>query len=286
MADFPVDSLPTGRPRPALFRALGANDPPPAITVGGLTYCRVEIFKHDSWAATALYSNGNAKIVCKFNRQQSLLGLPARWLGRWLARREADFYETLADLPGVPQGCGRIAAEGVELPYAVAHAFVEGRPLKRSDRLPDRFFQDLRSQLEVIHSRGIAYMDLHKRENIILGGDGQGYLIDFQVSIRISKATWFAPARWFLRACQTADLYHLHKHELRLGLERPAERQKQLDAARPAFLRAHRLIARPLRELRRRLLVALGVRRGVGRVQTEHFTENGLAVEPSQRRAA
>ena len=44
----------------------------------------------------------------------------------------------------------------------------------------------------------------------------------------------------------------------------------------PWWIRAHRLVARPFRELRRRLLVRVGVRTGKGRVETEVFAEHAL----------
>ena len=49
-----------GKPRPALFRALGNHEPPPSVEVDAQTYQLVEVFKHDSWAATAIYQ-GSAK---------------------------------------------------------------------------------------------------------------------------------------------------------------------------------------------------------------------------------
>ena len=44
----------------------------------------------------------------------------------------------------------------------------------------------------------------------------------------------------------------------------------------PWWIRAHRLFARPVRELRRRMLVRVGVRAGKGRVETEVFAEHAL----------
>jgi hypothetical protein len=49
-------------------------------------------------------------------------------------------------------------------------------------------------------------------------------------------------------------------------------------------VRAHRLVARPFRELRRRLLVKLGVRSGKGRVETELFAEHALR-QPSAEKS-
>jgi hypothetical protein len=43
------------QPRPRVFRALGKADPPEQVEIDGHPYRRVDILKHDSWAATALY---------------------------------------------------------------------------------------------------------------------------------------------------------------------------------------------------------------------------------------
>ena len=45
------------RKRPALFRAMGSADPPRSVCVGGREYRIQAVLKHDSWAATAIYSD-------------------------------------------------------------------------------------------------------------------------------------------------------------------------------------------------------------------------------------
>ena len=108
------------RTRPKVLRALGAEDPPSRIQIEGTCYQRVEVFKHDSWAATAMYESispagHTSRLVCKFNRTQSIYGIPMTWLGRALATREAQAYQRLADLPGVPGVAGEIHAENRRL---------------------------------------------------------------------------------------------------------------------------------------------------------------------------
>src|SRR5262245_6098690 len=107
------------RPRPPVFRALGANDPPSEVVVDGQHYTRTEIFKHDSWAATALYAGADNRIVCKYNRIQAVLGMPMMWLGKRLAERERRALERLADLPQIPAPCGPVYAAGRLLRNAV-----------------------------------------------------------------------------------------------------------------------------------------------------------------------
>ncbi len=264
----------TGKPRPAIFRALGNAEPPAEIEVAGVLFKLQTIFKHDSWAATALYAAGKRQIVCKFNRQQSIFGLPMAWLGRLLARREAWFFRTLADLPAIPATFGPVRAAGRILPHAVAHEYIAGHALRPYESIPKAFLNQLDEIVAELHRRGIAYMDLHKRENVIRGDDGLPYLLDFQVSLYISPRTWFLPLRWLLAALQNGDRYSLMKHRVHYF---PLETDHEAtNAARPWWIRLHRLIAVPFRTFRRALLVRLGIRKGIGAAQSEHFVEDGL----------
>src|SRR5438128_316243 len=169
------------RPRPPVLRALGRRDPPEQVLLGGQTFTRVDIYKHDSWAATGRYRGPSGDVVCKFNRVQSIFGLPMAWLGRWLARRERAMLQRLTGVRGIPAECGVVSCSGRLLPNAVAHEYVPGRPLGCDDLPNDEFFPELLALLEEVHRRGIAYVDLHKRENVVLGDDGRPYLVDFQV---------------------------------------------------------------------------------------------------------
>lgn len=271
------------RARPAWLRALGRDDPPAEVTIDGDVYRRTEIFKHDSWAATALYAAATpeatvAKIICKFNRRQSLLGLPAAWLGRRLARREAHFLRRLADLPFVPRLLGPVCVEGRPAENAVARVFVEGHPLGEHERVGDDFFPQLAAALRAVHARHAAYVDLHKRENVLVGGDGRPYLFDFQVSFDAEGVSGIASriARGLLRRLQRMDEFNFVKLHRHCRPDQCPLSYDELTAFRPRFVGLHRLVARPFRTLRRRLLVALGVRTGRGKVETERFVEAGL----------
>jgi hypothetical protein len=265
-----------GRPRPALFRALGHSDPPLRIAIGDVEFRHVRTFKHDSWAATALYEDlHGGLIVCKFNRRQSILGVPMQWLGCWLARREGRLLDLLAGEPNVPDPRGPITVDGRPAWNAAAHAFVPGRPLRAGDRPDAEFVERLSRLLSGLHARGIAYVDLHKRENILVGEDGQPYLIDFQISVRLPRV-W--PLSSMLHLLQQSDRYHLAKHVYR---QRPDLCPPELAAwveRRPWWIRLHRQAAVPFRRLRRRLLVLLGIRTGSGMAHTEESPEIGACL--------
>jgi hypothetical protein len=268
----------TIRLRPPLFRALGKNDPPASVVVAGRLCHRVDIYKHDSWAATARYQGEALDVVCKFNRVQPILGVPMRWLGRHLARREAQALQRLSGIPGIPVPCGPISVNGQILENAVAHHFIPGRPLRHRQRVAENFFPRLLETLRAVHARNIAYVDLHKRENVLVGSDGAPHLIDFQVcfglwSPRIANNRLFSGV---LGALQRMDEYNLAKHVRRCRPDQLNSLSVQLDARRPWWLELHRLVAVPLRSLRRKLLAAIKVRGQEGRAWTELFAEDAL----------
>ncbi len=274
------------RPRPALFRALGSAEPPQTIVVDGKTCRLIDIFKHDSWAATARYQGAGLDIVCKFNRAQSILGFPMAWLGRRLAAREALAMRHLAGIPGLPIDCGPIFADGKLLKNAVGHDFICGRPLGSADKPNEQFFPRLIQLLSAVHNRDLAYVDLHKRENVLIGDDGRPHLIDFQVCFGLwtPRSAKNAILRIFLAQLQRADCYHLAKH---IRKQRPDQLESLasiIDIRRPWWIQAHRTVAAPLRTMRRWLLSKAKIRDQGGQASSEVFAEDALRV--LERKAA
>jgi predicted Ser/Thr protein kinase len=274
----PSDVTKATRPRPAILRALGNSDPPAHVEVDGLRYDRVDIYKHDSWAATALYAAGTRQIICKFNRRQSFGLLPGAWVGRRLARREAHFLHRLVGIHGFPQLLGPVLVDGVKAENAVARAFISGHPLESRERTSDDFFDELGNLLAELHSRGIAYVDLHKRENVLVGDDGRPYLIDFQVSFDQATAPRLLSglARRLFRSLRQMDEYHRRKLLLRCRPDQAEAGAVNLAASRPRLVRWHRVFAEPLRRVRRKLLTLIRVRRDKGRAESEVFAEAAL----------
>ena len=236
------------------LRALGRRELPEKILLQGQTYRRAATFKHDFFAATGLYEGAAGKLVLKVGRQAELFGLPLAWLGRWLARREAEIYQRLQDLEAIPAYRGRWHKAGL------LHAYVPGHPLRRHEWVNERFFDQLQAQIEEIHRRGMAYVDLNKRENIIVGDDGRPYLIDFQISFywRHANRPIPTPVRWLLRRLQQGDLYHLAKHikKHRPDLLRPEHEQMWERGIQS--VRFYRRLSVPFTRLRRQTLKRLG----------------------------
>lgn len=260
------------RKRPAWLRALGGDDPPEDVIVLGVTYRRADILKHDSWAATAVYCNENReRIVCKFNRTQPAFGIPLRWVGRALAARESRFLRKLADVELIPNDLGSVTSGGRVLPHAVARSYIEGEALRVKKQMELRLFDELRALIRAIHARDIAYVDLHKLENVVVDTDGRPHLVDFQTCFGLSD-TWpgnGALARFCLTKLQEMDDYHVNKHmagNLRESLT-PEQIRQYLKL--PLIVRAHRVFAVPLRTARRKLLVFLRVRGADGAASSE-----------------
>ena len=270
-------SSPTTRSRPALFRALGDSGPPERVTVGGSEYTLHNLYKHDSWAATGLYRNKTQSIICKFNRQQPIFGFSTAWLGRLLADNERMALESLADVPGVPRSLGDVFVNGKRWPNAIAREFIAGHPLGAKERVSPRFFTQLRETLAAMHARNIAYVDLHKRENIIVGEgkgqDGRPYFVDFQICLDASRTRtkWIPGINALFDCLRQSDNYHVAKHIDRYGGGNTIG-----TSDRPWWITLHRSLAVPYRQLRRRLLVQLKIRSGAGYVESERFIEDAF----------
>lgn len=171
-------------------------------------------------------------------------------------RREARLFERTKTVAAVPPFLGTWGETGI------LHEYVEGGPLTKNDELDDQFFPRLADILDKIHALDVAYVDLEKRENILLGSDGRPYLIDFQISWYLPPnrggKTWIA--RKILHILQASDRYHLYKHWRRARPDQLDEAQIAKSYQAPFWIRWHRAVFRPITRLRRYILVWLGAR--------------------------
>jgi hypothetical protein len=230
---------------------------PAEITVDGQTLKRREVFKHDFFAATALYEGPARKVVLKIGRLAPLFLFPLSWLGRLLALKEAAVLRSLHDVEGVPRFIARWG------PTGIIREFVEGHPLHKGERVADDFHPRLRRLIDTLHGRGLAYVDLEKCDNVLVGEDGRPYLFDFQIS-------WYLPARWggelwpmrILRSwLQSSDRYHLLKLQRRTRPDQLPPDRMAASYRKPWYIRVQAVVGRPATRARRAILRWLDPRR-------------------------
>jgi hypothetical protein len=226
---------------------------PPSIEVNGHRYRHVTTWKHDFFAATGLYEGDRESVVVKIGRRRGLLGWPLDWLGCLLVRHEADLLTRLGDLDGIPR------LMGVVDNCILVHAFIPGHSLRKGQRVDDDFFERLANLIHALHRRGIAHVDLEKRQNVLVGDDGRPYLLDFQISwpwpLGWMTQTW--PGRWLGRRLQQGDRYHLLKLRRRFRPDQMTPEELAESYRRPWGVRAHTWLTRPFTKLRRRALARL-----------------------------
>jgi hypothetical protein len=242
------------------LRALGREKLPETIMLPAGRFRFVRLFKHDFFAVTALYAGPGGKAVLKVGRKADFLGLPCAWIGRLLARHEARLYHRLQDIDAVPRYLGRWGRHGF------VHAYVEGHPMRKGERVPDDFFARLKAAIAAIHARRMAYVDLEKPQNVIVGDDGRPYLIDFQIAFDASGPSraraWVATP--ILKLLQDADRYHLGKLQRRTRPDQLSADELAATYRKPWYIDAHRWLTHPATRLRRRSLERLDPKRHTG----------------------
>jgi hypothetical protein len=238
------------RQPPAFLRSLGSRPFPAQVHVEDDACQLQRVFKHDFWAGTALYQGEHNKVVVKIHRQASVFGLPLRWAGRLMSGHESRMLQRAQGIPGIPRWRG--SCEGTGL----IHDYVEGGTHRRGAPMAESFVQEFRELLRRLHERDVAYVDLEKPENVLVGEDGSPYLVDFQISFFCPAKGWgrLPPLRWLLRRLQAADRYHFVKMVRRGQSHLLTEEERQEFERKPWYIRLHSFCTRPLTRLRRWIL--------------------------------
>ena len=241
------------------FLAVGRVGLPKAFVFGGVEYRLCRVFKHDFFAATALYDSvlrsgpgGEAvSLVLKLSRQRDFLGVPLAWLGHWLRDHEYKVLQHLQGIEGVAHLVGRYGTTGM------LYEYVKGQSLDESPEIPNTFFEQLEDLLDRIHACDVAYIDMNKRGNILLRPDGRPLMIDFQISWHVPKLPIIGLrclAQYIFRCLVEEDVYHLMKHKRRLRPDLMNESEISASRRISSLIGFHRLLAIPFRRVRRKFL--------------------------------
>ena len=100
--------------------------------------------------------------------------------GRFLVWREAKAYKRLKDLKGVPVLYRVI--DGLALVIQEIPGIDMGRA-EKTKGVPEGFFDELSELVDRFHERGVAHCDLKRAANILIGEDGNPYVIDWAAAI-------------------------------------------------------------------------------------------------------
>jgi len=230
---------------------------PESFDLGGLTWRLEKDLKADFFASTGRYvaPAGDGRRAClKHYHTEPFMGILLGWAGRLMCRREVGFYRLLAGVPGVPRLLGRRGPSGF------VHEWIDGADLlDRRDRVPDDFFDRLDRLVRDLHARGVAYVDMNKPDNVLVGDDGRPYLVDFQISLR-RPARWNLAGLWLFGVLCREDLYHVRKLKRKFRRDLMSDEELAASYERSALLSVHRVFAHPFQKLRRWALDRLGAR--------------------------
>jgi serine/threonine protein kinase len=182
-----------------------------SLTLSNLPEKKTATLRKPSSTRPALYriEKGDARAVVK---DFSLNGRVFRNLiGRFLVWREKKAYRRLKGLKGVP------ALYGVVGGLALVLEEIQGRSIEGLDReirLPPQFFEALHDLVERVHLRGLCHCDLKRAANVLVGDDGQPYLIDWSAAI-LEREFRFFPASLIYERFLLDDSHGVIKLQLR-----------------------------------------------------------------------
>jgi len=171
------------------------------------------------------------------------------FIGRFLIWRETKAYRRLKALKGVPE-CYLVMAG-----LAIVLEEIKGRSLEgleKERRLPETFFDNLRALVERIHKRGLAHCDLKRAPNILVGDDGNPYIVDWSASIFRRELKVF-PLNLIYQRFLVDDFNAITKVKLRHAPESVTLEEKRLFNHRSKGEKLVRAIRDKLREVLKRV---------------------------------
>lgn len=147
----------------------------------------------------------------------------ARSARRAMLRREYSVYQRLQGIRGIPRCDGLVAGEDLVLEFVPGGSL---RELRLDGAARERFFAELLALIRAIHGAGVAHADLKRKDNILVGPDGQPFLIDFGMAVTVDASSGRL-RRWLFQQARRTDLNAWFK----LKYQRQARTVAAADAA-------------------------------------------------------
>ena len=136
-------------------------------------------------------------------------------IGRFLVWREAKAYKKMNGLRGVPvlyRVIGGLALVIEDIPG------IDLEEAEHETKLPDGFFDALKKVVDSFHERGVAHCDLKRAPNILVGHDGNPYVIDWAAAIFRNECL-VPPFNLIYRRFLLDDYNAITKRKMRLSPE-------------------------------------------------------------------
>ena len=171
-------------------------------------------------------------------------------IGRFLIWRESKAYMMLDGLRGVPKFHGVIDGLALVVEDVGGKNFVE---LERSAyRFTEAMFRELEGLVEGFHRRGVVHCDLKRTPNIILGGDGKIYVVDWAAFMSKREFRFF-PLNLVYRRFLLDDRLAITKLKVNNLPEAVTPEERERYEKRSAVERSVRAVRDRLRSLLKRL---------------------------------
>ena len=123
-----------------------------------------------------------------------------RLIGPLSVRREARALRQLESVPGVPRLLRIVNRDAMLLEYIPG---TSAREVPAGGLTP-QFFERFYRLVDRLHEFGVAHCDLRSQGNILVGADGEPYVVDFTAHFRRGRP-WNAAARWMYGKFCEAD---------------------------------------------------------------------------------
>ncbi len=145
----------------------------------------IEIIRQGSWAKPDIKSvaYGSDRAVLKDFSDKLW---PVRVLGRRQVAREMRALRRLQGIAGIPRCYGEAGRIGILMEPIEGERITRWCRRKRDQAGP--MFEKLVRLVGQIHARGVAHIDLRKRDNILVTEDGRPCIIDFNASFCFDPA--------------------------------------------------------------------------------------------------
>ena len=149
------------------------------------------------------YQDAGHNFLIKVPHGQGL----ARRFHLHMLRHEYRAYQKLGDFTGVPACYGLIDNQ-----YLVLE-FIDGRTIRKKRPLDeDEFHARLFDHIKAMHARGVAHMDLKRKDNLLVTGDEQPCILDFGAAV-IQRKGFHPFNRYRYRLAKQFDYNAWIKHK-------------------------------------------------------------------------